>query len=71
MSLIVSSVLSVNELQGNGQRIIHELHTDVQGVVREIRYVAGAGVDVATVMATHAAQFDISLVDDEIAGLLA
>ena len=71
MSLIVSSVLSVNELQANGQRIVHELHTDVQNVVREIRYVAGAGVDVNAVMAAHAAQFDVTLVDGEIAELLA
>jgi len=71
MSLIVSSVLSVNELHGNGQRIIHELHTDTQSVVHEIRYIAGAGVDVNAVLAAHAAQFDVSLVDDEIAGLLA
>ncbi len=64
---IVSSVLALNLLQADGSRIVHEQHTDSNGVVHELRYQPGASVDISALLAVHAAEIveQLALVEFE------
>ena len=67
---VVASVITLNQLQADGSRIVHEQHTDNLGIIHELRYLPGAGVDVNAVLAAHAAMVAQSLVETEINDLL-
>jgi hypothetical protein len=67
---IVNSVITFNQLQADGSRIVFEMHTDHLGAVHELRYTPAAGVDVSALLAQHATAIAEQLAADEIAGLL-
>lgn len=52
--MIVSSVIVLDNLQTDGRRIIVEQHTDDQGVVQELSYMAEINTDVNAKLAEHA-----------------
>lgn len=67
---IVSSIITLNLLQGDGARIVHEQHTDNIGIVHELRYTPGPGVNVTTMLDAHASAIANQLVEAEINELL-
>lgn len=52
--MIVSSVIVLDNLQTDGRRIIIEQHTDDQGIVQELSYMADATTDINAKLAQHA-----------------
>lgn len=64
---IVSSEIVEDRVQVDGRRSVHERHTDDQGRVHEVAYLAEAGENVTTAMNSRVAQINAQLVEAELA----
>lgn len=69
MANITASVFAAS-LQADGRSIVHEVHTDSQGLTHDIVYNADQGADLNAALAAHAAALGTSLGTDEISSNL-
>lgn len=66
-----STYLADDFTQTDGRRYVHELHTDVAGLVWPNDYLAEAGANYAALLAQHAAALDLQLAQDEVLAVMA
>lgn len=57
--------------QADGRQWVHELHTDLVGLIHDLFYLAGAADDLAANLATHAANLGAALQAAEIGANIA
>lgn len=67
---IVSSTHTVGHAQADGRRYVVESHTDSQGVVYGIEYLAAVGTDYVAVRDARAVQLAVQLAEAEADALL-
>lgn len=53
--------------QANGSKTVHEIHTDLVGVKRDIVYTASAAADLNAALSAHAVDLGLNLETDEVA----
>lgn len=63
MASIVSSVLTLNDVQQDGRRVVIETHTDDAGNQYQISYMAEADIDPDIKLAQHASDLNNQLSD--------
>lgn len=63
--VIVSSQITLNNLQDDNRRVIREVHTDDQGNAYQIDYMADASMDINLNLANHATALDQNFINQE------
>ena len=62
---IVSSTYTVGHAQADGRRYVREQHTDSEGIVHSVEYLAALGTDYQAVADARAVSIAASLAEEE------